>query len=126
MPRRNRGSRTLFVPRPAQLAAASCAGLGTAGKSGRPHNGGAKQAAENSSNAVILSAAKDPVVRKRMNTSELWGFFPKERAQNDSAMSFSAACKAHPFQHGGEKCGLAPGQDVHTIDSHQPAALYRR
>ena len=38
---------TLFVPRPAQLAAATCAGLGTSGKSGAPRDGGAKQAAEN-------------------------------------------------------------------------------
>jgi hypothetical protein len=31
-----------FVPRPTQLAAASCVGRGTSGESGWPHNGGAK------------------------------------------------------------------------------------
>jgi hypothetical protein len=54
-PRRNRGPRPLFVPHPAQLAAASCAGCGTWKKSGRPCNGGAKQAAEKLECAVILS-----------------------------------------------------------------------
>ena len=41
-PRRNRGCRTLLVPHPAQLAAASCAGWGTWKQSGGPCSGGAK------------------------------------------------------------------------------------
>jgi hypothetical protein len=55
-----------LVSRPAQLAAASCAGRETREYSGRPCNGGAEQAAEKVFGNVILSEAKN-LALKRIN-----------------------------------------------------------
>ena len=99
-PRRNRGSCHQFLPRPAQLAAGSCAGRGTEVQSARPCNGGAEQAAEKPFSAVILSAAKD-----------LHWFVSKEilpmlRCAQHDRRPFSAACKAPPFQARVDKFGV--------------------